>query len=77
MVTGAHKGDPPAKTTLVKVVYSKKQVMSRTYDSISQKTSIEDLYKRLLACSTEQHDIVLQLWQRYEVFLRILFLTDF
>ena len=76
MVTGFHKGDPPAKTSLVKIVDSKKQVMSRPYESISENTSIEELYKRSLACSTEQHDIVLQLQRRYEVFLSILTLAD-
>ena len=67
-ITGTHKGDPPACTTLMKVLDDKKQVVSRPHESISEKTALEDLFKRSLACTSEHHDIVVQLRQRYEVF---------
>jgi len=71
-ITGTHKGDPPARTTLMKVLDDKKQVVSRPYESISEKTALEDLFKRSLACSSEHHDIVLQLRQCYEVYFLFL-----
>lgn len=68
MITGTHQGVPPARTVLEKVLDSKEQVVSRPHESISEKTSLEELYRRSLACTTKQHGIVLQLRQRYEVF---------
>ena len=68
VITRTHKGDPPARTTLMKVLDDKKQEVSRPYESISEKTALEDLFKWSLACTSEHHDIVLQLRQCYEVY---------
>ena len=53
----------------------KKQVMNRPFGSISEKTSIEELYNQSMVYTTEQHNIVTDLRWRYEVFLlcRLLF----
>ena len=76
-ITGTLKGYPPAQNVLVKTSEGKKQVVSLPYESISEKTSVEELYKRSLACSTERHDIILHFWRCYEIFLHILSSVDF
>src|ERR1041385_7128571 len=72
LITGAQKGDPTACTTVMKVLDDKSQVVSHPNESISEKTFLEDLFKRSLACSSEQHDIFLQLQGCYEVCIFIL-----
>ena len=67
LITGAQKGDPPTCTTVMKVLADKNQVVGRPDESISEKKFLEELFKRSLACSSEQHDIFLQLRGRYEV----------
>ena len=71
VITKTQKGDPPARTTLAKVLDDKKQVVSRPYESMSEKTALEGLFKRSLACTSEHHDIIVQLWQRYEVYVHL------
>src|ERR1041385_7159912 len=68
MIARTHQGIPPAKILVAKVVDSKEQVKSRPRELFADTSSLEELYKRSLACTTEYHDIVVQLRQHYEVF---------
>src|SRR4051812_16356808 len=61
IIIGTRQGDPPAQNVLAKVLDDKRQVVSRPYGSIIEKTSLEELYKRLVDRATEQHDIILYL----------------
>ena len=51
MITGARKGDPPAQNVLAKVIDDKRQVVIQPYASITDKTTIDELYQRSMDLS--------------------------